>query len=246
MKAAAWLEQMLETGWSVLLAIVPLALVFLVFQALFLRMPAKEVLRILLGTALAALGLFLFLLGVGLAFLPFGRITGEALGALPQQWLVVPLGVLLGFVTTWGEPAVRILADQVEEASGGSIRRSLVLATVCVGVALAVGLGLFRIDHEVPLLVLLVPGYGIMLGAMWLCRTEFVAIGADAGGVATGPLANSFLLALAFGASSTMGGQDPLVHGLGLVALIALAPALSVTLLGIVVGRKEQRKESPS
>jgi hypothetical protein len=181
-----------------------------------------------------------------LAFLPFGRITGEALGALPQLWLVVPLGVLLGVVTTGGEPAVRILADQVEEASGGSIRRSLVLVTVCVGVALAVGLGLFRIDHEIPLLVLLVPGYGIMLGAMWLCRTDFVAIGADAGGVATGPLANSFLLALAFGASSTMGGQDPLVHGLGLVALIALAPALSVMVLGIVVGRKGQRKESPS
>ncbi|GAB3647805.1 DUF1538 domain-containing protein [Ramlibacter alkalitolerans] len=246
MNAAPWLEQVLETGWSVLLAILPLALVFLVFQALFLRMPAREVRRILLGTVLAALGLFLFLLGVGLAFLPFGRITGEALGALPQQWLVVPLGVLLGFVTTWGEPAVRILADQVEEASGGSIRRSLVLVTVCVGVALAVGLGLFRIDHEIPLLVLLVPGYGIMLGAMWLCRTDFVAIGADAGGVATGPLANSFLLALAFGASSTMGGQDPLVHGLGLVALIALAPALSVMVLGIVVGRKGQRKESPS
>jgi hypothetical protein len=66
----------------------------------------------------------------------------------------------------------------------------------------------------------------------------------DAGGVATGPLANSFLLALAFGASSAMGGQDPLIHGLGLVALIALAPVLSVTSLGVVYRSKQPRKES--
>ena len=62
--------------------------------------------------------------------------------------------------------------------------------------------------------------------------------------MATGPLANSFLLALAFGASSAMGGQDPLVQGLGLVALIALAPLLSVMALGVLMRRKEHHKET--
>lgn len=238
------LEQLVSTGWSVILAVLPLALFFLVFQALFLRMPKREVSRILVGTVLAAAGLFLFLLGVTIAFLPFGRITGEALGALPQRWLVVPFGVLLGFVTTWGEPAVRILADQVEDASGGSIRRSMVVVTVCVGVSISVGVGMFRIDNEIPLLYLLVPGYGVVLAMMWMSKKEFVAIAADASGVATGPLANSFLLALALGASSVMGGRDPVVHGLGLVALIALAPLVSVMLLGSVVLWKESRKEA--
>lgn len=240
------LEQLVSTGWSVILAVLPLALFFLVFQALFLRMPKREVSRILVGTVLAAAGLFLFLLGVTIAFLPFGRITGEALGALPQRWLVVPFGVLLGFVTTWGEPAVRILADQVEDASGGSIRRSMVVVTVCVGVSISVGVGMFRIDNEIPLLYLLVPGYGVVLAMMWMSKKEFVAIAADASGVATGPLANSFLLALAFGASSAMGGEDPLVHGLGLVALIALAPLMSLMVLGLIVRRKEYRKEASS
>lgn len=232
------------TAWSVVLAVLPLLLVFLVFQALFLRLPVTEVSRILVGTLLASLGLFLFLLGVGTAFLPFGRIVGEALGGLPRKWLIVPFGMILGFVTTWGEPAVGILADQVEEASGGSIRRTLVLSTICIGVALLVGLGMFRIGYEIPLLYLLLPGYAIVLGMMWFSEEEFVAIGIDAGGVATGPLANSFLLALALGASSAMGGQHPLVHGLGLVALIALAPVLSLMTLGVLVHWKEHRKES--
>ncbi len=45
---------------------------------------------------------------------------------------------------------------------------------------------------------------------MWFSEKDFIAIAADAGGVATGPLANSFLLALALGISSAMEGQDPL------------------------------------
>lgn len=236
--------QLGETAWSVVVAVLPLALLFLVFQVLFLQLPVKEVARILKGTVVAAAGLFLFLLGVGVAFLPFGRLIGEALGSLTPAWLVVPVGIVLGFVTTWGEPAVRILAHEVEAASSGAIRRTMVLVAVCAGVALSVGAGMLRIAYEIPLLYLLVPGYGIVLAVMWFSEREFVAIAVDAGGVATGPLANSFLLALALGTSAALGGQDPLVQGLGLVALIALAPVLSVVALGLLIRRKERPKES--
>jgi 4-amino-4-deoxy-L-arabinose transferase-like glycosyltransferase len=198
----------------------------------------------LAGTLVASAGLFLFLLGVGVGFLPFGRIVGESLGSLGEKWLLLPFGMLLGFVTARAEPAVGILADQVEEATGGSIRRSAVLLAVCGGVALLVGVGMFRIAYGIPLLYVLVPGYAAAMALMGISNAQFAAIAVDAGGVATGPLANSFLLALAFGASSAMGGQDPLIHGLGLVALIALAPVLSVTSLGVVYRSKQPRKES--
>lgn len=231
-------------AWSVALAVLPLAVLFLLFQVLFLKLPRREVSRILTGTLMASAGLFLFLVGVVLGFLPFGRAIGEAVGSLPQPWLLAPFGLVLGFVTTWGEPAVRILADQVEDASTGSIRRSWVLWTVCLGVALAVGLGMLRIGYGIPLLFLLVPGYGLVVAMMWWSERRFVSIAIDAGGVATGPLANTFLLALALGTSAALGDQDPLVQGLGLVALIALAPLISVMMLGLVVGWKERRKES--
>ncbi len=244
MSDAPILSDLVRTAWGVALAVLPLVALFLVFQLAFLRLPRKEVSRILTGTLVASAGLFLFLLGVSIGFLPFGRAIGEALGSLSQKWLLVPFGMLLGFVTTWGEPAVRILADQVEEASTGSIRRTLVVFAVCAGVAVAVGLGMFRIGFGIPLLWLLVPGYVLALAIIWLSEKAFVSIAVDAGGVATGPLANTFLLALAFGASSAVGGQNPLVHGLGLVSLIALAPVISVMLLGLIVRWKQRRKES--
>src|SRR5690606_18590825 len=147
------------------------------------------------GTLIATVGLFLFLLGVAIGFLPFGRAAGAALGAAGNGGLFVLAGFALGFLTTLSEPAVRILAQQVESASNGSIRGNLVLYTICIGVAVWVALGALRIIYEIPLLYLLVPGYGCVIVLLWLAEGAFVGIAADASGVATGPLVNSFLLA---------------------------------------------------
>lgn len=237
------LDLLADTARSVALAVTPLALLFLLFQALFLRLPATEVSRVLAGTLLAALGLLLFLAGASLAFLPFGRLIGESLAKLPSPWLMLAVGLVLGFVTAWGEPSVRILADEVEDVSGGSIRRRVVLVAICAGVAVSVGLGLTRIGAGVDLLHVVLPGYAAVLVLMALSERTFVGIAADAGGVATGPLANSFLLALALGVASGL-GKDPLVHGFGLVALIALAPVLSVMMLGLLIRSKWPARRS--
>lgn len=237
------LNEIKDTAWSVLTAVLPLAVLFLLFQIFLLQLPRKGAAHILIGTLLAAAGLFLFLLGVGIGFLPFGRAIGEALGALPQTWLFLPVGLFLGFVTTWSEPAVRILANQVEQASNGAISRTMVLIPVCIGVAISVAAGLFRIGYEIPLLAMLVPGYLVAFALLWASKTEFVAIAVDAGGVATGPMANTFLLALALGVSASIAGQNSLVHGLGLVALIALAPIITVMALGLILRWKQRKTE---
>ncbi len=243
MTVVSLFEELLATAWSVITAVLPLVVLFMIFQIFMLGLPRRDVRNILVGTLLAAAGLFLFLLGVTIGFIPFGRAVGDAIGSFPQKWLLLPAGLLLGFLTTWGEPAVRILADQVDEASNGSISRSLVLYAICIGVAVSGGLGLLRIAYEIPLLSLLIPGYLLVLVIMWLSHRDFVAIAVDAGGVATGPLANTFLLALALGVSSSMGNQDPIIHGLGLVALIALAPIVSVMILGLLLRWKESQQQ---
>jgi hypothetical protein len=92
-------------------------------------------------------------------------------------------------------------------------------------------------------LYLLVPGYVFVIVIMWFSAKEFVSIAVDAGGVATGPMANTFLLTVALSASASMGDQDPVIHGLGLVALIGLSPLFSVMALGLLVRSKEHRTE---
>lgn len=243
MREIAVFADLHHTIASVAGAILPLALFFIVFQILFLKLPRGYVTGILKGTALAAAGLILFVQGVHVGLLPFGRLIGASLTTLPAKALLAPFGFVLGFITTWGEPSVRILADQVQEASSGSIRQTTVVFVVSLGVAFIVGLGLLRIAYQIPLLAILIPGYVFIIAVMWFSDPDFLSIAIDSGGVATGPMANTFLLALALGVSSAMEGQEPIVHGLGLVAMIAMAPIISVIVLGLAIRFKEKRKE---
>jgi hypothetical protein len=233
-------DLVLNETWSVAVAVTPLVVVFLVFQALVLRLPAREIVQVLSGTVVAAAGLVLFLVGVGLAFLPFGRLIGEAMTTLANPVPIFLIGFALGFVTSWGEPAVRILANEIESASSGYLHSKIIVVAICSGVAVVVGVGLLFNHYLVPLSYLLIVGYGVAVAAIFFTEKGFVGIAADAGGVATGPLSNSFLLALAIGAASTVHSQNSLMHGFGLVALVALAPILAIMVLGMLMRWKSR------
>jgi hypothetical protein len=229
-----------DIALDVVQAIVPLIFLFILFQFLFLKMPRSYVLNLLKGTAIAVVGLILFLQGVRIGFLPVGTALGETLGGFTAKWVLVPVGFALGFLATFGEPAVRILTSQVEQASSGYLRKNLVLYTISLGVACLVAVGMAKIIYGIPLLYIIVPGYVIALTMMWFCHKTFVSIAFDAGGVATGPMAVTFLLAIAVGAASTLEGRDPVLDGFGLIALIALAPIISVMFLGLLFRFKER------
>jgi hypothetical protein len=235
MSASLILDTVIGTAVGVVGAVLPLLVILTIFQVLFLKMPVAFLVNLLKGILLCVVGLWLFLLGVQIGFLPYGQAIGEALGRLEYQWLPVPVGLVLGFITAWSEPAVRVLCSQVEKASSGTIRSSVVLYSISIGVAVFVALGMTRIIYGIPLLYILVPGYSLAILMLWFTRREFIGVAFDAGGVATGPIANTFLLGVGLGLASAMGGQDMLVNGLGLVSLIALAPIISVMALGIII-----------
>jgi hypothetical protein len=232
-----------ETALEVLRALAPLVVLFVIFQLRVLKLPKGYVLNLIKGVAIALAGLVIFLQGVRVGFLPAGEALGKVLGVMKASQLLVPLGFSLGFLTTWGEPAVRVLSDQIEEASAGSLRKNIVLITIALGVASFVALGMVKLIHGFPLTYVIIPGYALAIGLMWISDKVFLSIAFDAGGVATGPLAVTFLLAVAVGIASSMEGRDPIADGFGLIALIALAPILSVMILGLVYRTKLREKE---
>ena len=144
-------------------------------------------------------------------------------------------------MATIAEPAVHILSYEVEKASAGSIREKTILATLSLGVALFVALGMAKIIYGVPIHYILVPGYLLALLLMRFCDPTFVAIAFDAGGVATGPMTVTFVLAVALGIATAMEGRDPVLDGFGLIALVAMAPILSVMVLGLIVTSVKKR-----
>lgn len=242
MSVAAIFDGLGSTTLGVVRTLLPLVGLFFVFQFLFMKLPRSYITGLLKGTVLAMVGLLLFLQGVHIGFLPAGEAIGEVLGGISLKWLLIPFGMFVGFLTTLGEPAVRILSGEVEKASAAAIRKTVVLYAICLGVALFVGLGMAKIIYGIPLQYVVIPGYAAALVMLWLSDKDFLSIAFDAGGVATGPMAVTFLMAIAIGISSALEGRDPVIHGFGLIALIALAPILSVMALGLFVRSKQRRK----
>ncbi len=228
---------------EVLFALIPLLILFIIFQIFFLKLPRFKLKNMFIGLILTFLGLSLFLQGVKAGFLPVGEAIGIALGSKSYNWIVIPIGFVLGFVATLAEPAVRILIFEVEKASSGSIPQQIILYTLSLGVGVAVSASMVRILLGLPLWYFIVPGYLIALILTRFSNRTFVSIAFDSGGVATGPMTVTFVMAMAIGVANSIEGRDPMLVGFGMIALVALTPILSVLLLGILYSRKEKENE---
>ncbi|MDY0225433.1 MAG: DUF1538 domain-containing protein [Desulfomicrobium apsheronum] len=220
------------------IAFAPLVLFFAYMQHRSLRLPRSYVLRLLKGVILSYVGLVLFLQGVTQGFLPAGTEIGRIIGGAPWRWALVPLGFFFGLAATAAEPAVRVLAIEMEKASGGSVGQKPVLVTLSLGVGIFVALAMFKLLAGISILWFVVAGYVLALVMTRFSTPSFISAAFDAGGVATGPMTVTFVMAIALGAAGALEGRDAVADGFGLIALVALAPILSVMALGILYSRK--------
>ncbi|MDL2286146.1 DUF1538 domain-containing protein [Desulfococcaceae bacterium OttesenSCG-928-F15] len=229
---------------EILFALLPVVALFVFFQVTLLHLPSKQVKRILLGFIYTFIGLVLFMVGVNGGFSPAGKALGLALGAMGGGgWLLVPIGLLLGAVVVCAEPAVWVLNEQVETLSGGYIKRSIMLTALCISVAFAVAIGMVRVVTSLSIWWVLVPGYACALLMTRFCPPLFTAIAFDSGGVASGPMATTFILSLTLGASAAIPGGNPATDAFGMVAMIAMAPLITIQLLGLIFKQKEKQQK---
>ncbi len=218
---------------EVAVALLPIAGLFLVFQLIFRRFHKHQVGKIISGLIYTYLGLVLFLTGVNVGFMPAGQYIGSALALGSQKWLLIPIGILIGYFIVRAEPAVQVLTKQVEEVSNGSISQKSIQHSLSIGVAMSVGIAMLRILTGVSILWFLIPGYLISLAMTFFVPQIFTGIAFDSGGVASGPMTATFLLPLAMGACEALGG-DILTDAFGIVAMVAMTPLLTIQILGLV------------
>ncbi len=237
--AAQFLSRVPHVLQEVGTALAPLLAMFVVFQLFLIKMPRNQVIRMSVGIVLTFIGLVLFVVGVQGGFMPAGRVLGAELAAGGAGSAVVLTGLVLGAVVVCAEPAVWVLNEQIEEVSGGHIRKRIMLVSLSCGVALAVALAMFRVVSGVSLWYMLIPGYALALGLTRFCPPMFTAIAFDSGGVASGPMASTFILAFTLGASTALGG-NPITDAFGVIAMIAMMPLITIQVLGILFHRKER------
>lgn len=224
-------QQIPHYAFDVFISIIPIVFVFFLFQLLTKRYHKRQLLRCLFGFLYTYIGLVLFLCGVSVGFAPVGTMLGSEV-AIQNKWLLIPLGMLIGYFIVKAEPAIQILNKQVQSITNGTISAASMNACLQIGVSVAVGLAMLRVITGISILWIVIPAYIIALLMSRLVPKIFVGIAFDSGGVASGPMTSTFLLPLCIGACTTLGG-NVMTDAFGAVALVALTPLIAIQIMGI-------------
>ena len=223
-------------------ALLPIMAFFGVFQITGLHLGKKTLMRIGVGLLYTYVGLVLFLTGVNVGFMPAGTYLGETLAGLPYRWVVIPVGMLIGYYIVKAEPAVYVLMKQVEDLTSGAITGKALQRSLSIGVSVSIGLAMFRVLTGLSILYFIVPGYLLALAMSFFVPDIFTAIAFDSGGVASGPMTATFLLPLATGATLAAGG-NVVTDAFGVVAMVAMTPLIAIQMLGVRY-RVQERKNA--
>ena len=221
-------------------ALMPIVVFFGVFQLTGLQLGTKTLMRIGIGLVYTYVGLVLFLTGVNVGFMPAGTYLGETLASLPYRWVIIPVGMLIGYFIVKAEPAVYVLMKQVEEMTSGAISGAVLQRSLSIGVSVSIGLAMIRVLTGISILYLVIPGYLLSLALSFVVPDIFTAIAFDSGGVASGPMTATFLLPLATGACLAVGG-NVVTDAFGVVAMVAMTPLIAIQILGVSCKLREEQ-----
>ena len=224
---------------EVAIALLPIIVFFIIFQLVALKLPKSQMIKMGVGSIYTYLGLVLFLTGVNVGFLPAGTYIGKFIGGIQYNWILIPLGMIMGFFIVAAEPAVHILNDEVEVMTGGAISKNAMLWSLSIGVSISIGLAMVRILYGVNILYILIPGYTIALALTFFVPKVFTAIAFDSGGVASGPMTATFLLPFAMGACEAVGGNI-LTDAFGVIAMVAMTPLITIQVMGLIYNIKNR------
>ena len=227
---------------EMLISLLPIILFFFIFQIVSLHLHKKTLVKIIIGIIYTYIGLVLFLTGVNVGFMPAGNYLGQVIAGLSYPWIIVPIGMLIGYFIVKAEPAVYVLTEQVEELTSGAISAKAMGMSLSIGVAFSLGLAMVRVLTGISILWFLLPGYAVALGLTFSVPKIFTAIAFDSGGVASGPMTATFLLPFSMGACEALGG-NVVTDAFGVVAMVAMTPLITIQILGLIYQIQEQMKE---
>ena len=218
----------------------PVVGVLVIFQLTTRTYRRRQILRMAVGFVYTIIGLILFLTGVNVGFAPVGSLLGSGLAEGSFRWLLVPIGIVIGYYIVKAEPAVQVLNEQVEDLTGGMISRGTMNIALSVGVAGAVALSMVRVLTGINIYWIIIPGYALALALSHQVPQVFVGIAFDSGGVASGPMTSTFLLPLAMGACTAVGG-NVVTDAFGIVALVAMAPLIAIQIMGLIYDHRAKK-----
>ena len=225
---------------EIAVSLLPIIIFFFLFQLISRDIQKRLLIKILVGLVYTYVGLVLFLTGVNVGFMPAGNYLGQTIASLPYRYIIIPIGMVIGYFIVKAEPAVFVLTKQVEHITSGAISSKSMGMSLSIGVSASIGIAMLRVLTGISIMWFIIPGYAIALLLTFFVPKIFTAIAFDSGGVASGPMTATFLLPFAMGACEVTGGNI-LTDAFGVVAMVAMTPLITIQILGVVFRIKEHQ-----
>jgi len=227
----SYFETLLTVTKEVTIALAFIVFFFFVIQSIFIKLPKKRIIQIIIGILYTYVGLIIFLTSVNVGFMPIGYKMGMDLAN--NKVALVIISFIIGLVVVLAEPAVHVLNKQVEHITNGIVSKKSMTIALSIGVGISICLSIIRIIFDFSILYYLIPGYFISLGLSFFVPRMYTAIAFDSGGVASGPLTSTFILPFAVGVCMVLQGDANIMKdAFGIVSMVAMTPLITIQLLG--------------
>lgn len=211
------------------LAIIPIAVVFCLYDLIFIKLPLRRKLDFALGLLITFVGLFMFLYGIDFGISDMGTEIGNFISGLSVP-VIILFCIVLGFIITFSEPSVIVLSRQVQKTTKNNIPYIVVMLAIAVSMAVAIMLSALKIIYNINFFYIILVGYLIALILMFLVPDIFTNLAFDSGGVASGPMTSAFLLPIMISLASQT--SNPL-DGFGLIGIVGMSPIIVLQFLGL-------------
>ncbi len=219
-----------ETFYSSL----PLASIIIVCLCISPLSSFSDYMKIIVGYLCVILGQSLFLVGLDTSILPIGRMVGGAFSKYNKLFFVLAFGFVFGLLATVAEPALSVLAKQIESIMP-LVNCTVFIWITSTGIGIGVAMALLRIVEDISIKWIFAILYSLIFLLVIFSPAEFIALAFDGSGATTGDVSVPFILALGLGISATFSKGKTNDDSLGIIGISSAGPIIAVLIYGIIV-----------
>ncbi len=226
--------RILRTIKETFISSIPLAAIIIVCLCISPMEDPANYLKLLLGYFSVVVGQALFLVGLDTSIIPIGRMVGTTFSKYKKVVFILLFGFLFGLLATVAEPAISVLARQINTIIP-VVNSTLFIWITATGIGIGVAIALVRIIKNINIKLIFGVLYVVTFALVIFSPDEFIAMAFDGSGATTGDVSVPFILALGIGISATFSRSKTNEDSLGIIGISSVGPIIAVLLYGIIL-----------
>ncbi len=207
-------------------SILPIGVIALILCLIF-EVEKEVILSFIISNLLLILGMTFFTTGVEMSMISVGELIGKSIVKQRRKWVVILVTFLIGFIITFAEPDLTVLASQIT-----SVPNLLIIISVSFGIGLFLIIAVWRIIKKIPFQSIVMLAILLIIGLLYFTIPEFIPMAFDAGGVTTGPISVPLIVAFGYGITSVIKNSNR-EDRFGLCGIASLGPIIIILILSL-------------